>query len=256
MLLIKNYSFAYKEKTILKNVNLKIEDGEFLTLLGPNGSGKTTLMRAILGELRGKSSGDIFLNDKPLRSYSEKERAKEIAAVFQFNHPNFDYTAKELVEMARYPYLGRFGDLENDDYEIIKTAMEDTGVWGFRNRSFKEISGGELQRVMIARALAQEAKLLILDEPVNHLDMKYKLIIMSLLAKLNKERKKTIAVILHDVNLAALYSDSIAFIKKGVVFEKGSPDELITEKMIYEIYDTKVRIIDDCNRPVIVPLPS
>lgn len=259
MLEIKDLRFFYGEREILKSVDLSVEEGEFLSVMGPNGSGKTTLIRAVLGTASGgRSTGTITLHGRAVRTYRPRELARELAAVFQNSHPEFDFTVREIIEMGRYPYLGRFQQSDPKQEEIVEQAMRETGVYELRNRPYRAVSGGEFQRAMIARALCQEPKILILDEPVNHLDMKYSYAILNLLKKLNREKKMTILTILHDVNLAARYSDAVFFLKDGEGTAKQPPKTAVTRENIRRIYEVDVDVftVTGTEIPYVIPKPE
>lgn len=252
---VKNLSYYYGEKKVLDDISFNVEEGDFISILGPNGSGKTTLMKAILGVSNGKRRGLILLNDKKIEEYSYKELAKNISAVFQTNSLEFDFTVEEIIEMGRYPYINRFNSISNNDKLIIKKSMDYVGVTNFAERSYKKLSGGEFQRVMIGRALAQEANILILDEPVNHLDLKYQISILKLLKKLNQEKKITVIIILHDLNLASLFSDRIILLKNGSIENIGSPQDVLTQDNIERLYEAEVYIntYPEISIPYIIP---
>ncbi|NLM05508.1 MAG: ABC transporter ATP-binding protein [Tissierellia bacterium] len=252
---IKNLSYYYGDKEVLHNISFGVEEGDFISIIGPNGSGKTSLMKAILGVSSGKRKGSILLNNILIENYSYKELAKNIAAVFQTNSLEFDFTVEEIIEMGRFPYLKRFESIAKRDKEIINKVMKYVGITEFANRSYKKLSGGEFQRVMIGRALSQEAKILILDEPVNHLDLKYQIAILNLLKNLNEEDNITIIVILHDLNLASLYSDKIILLKDGRVENIGDAKSVLTLENIESLYETNVYINNypDSMQPYIIP---
>lgn len=259
MLDIKNLRFFYGEREILKSINLSVEEGEFLSIMGPNGSGKTTLIRTVLGTAAGgRYTGSVELRGRATKTYGKKELAREMAAVFQNSRPEFDFTVQEIVEMGRYPYLGKFRQTDPKGAEIVEEAMRETGVYELRDRPYRAVSGGEFQRTMIARALCQQPKILILDEPVNHLDLKYSYAILNLLKRLNRERGMTILTILHDLNLAARYSDGIFFLKDGEGIPKQPPNTAVTEENVRRIYEVDVEVfrVTGTEIPYVIPKPD
>lgn len=259
MLEIKNLRFFYGEREILKSIDLSVEEREFLSIMGPNGSGKTTLIRAVLGTATsGRYTGSIELKGRATKVYGKKELAREMAAVFQNSRPEFDFTVREIVEMGRYPYLGRFQQTDEKATEIVDEAMRETGVYELRDRPYRAVSGGEFQRTMIARALCQEPKILILDEPVNHLDLKYSYAVLNLLKRLNREKGMTIVTILHDLNLAVRYSDSIFFLKDGEGVRKQPPKTAVTAENVKKIYEVEVDVftVTGTEIPYVIPKPE
>lgn len=219
MLQVKNLSGGYDVKrTVIHDLSFTIKKGDFLALAGPNGSGKTTVIRLIMGALP-VSHGDIFLDGKKLSSYSQKELARKTAVMTQENQSGLDFTAEEIVMLGRYPHQkGMFFKEHSDaDRKASEKAMKQTAVWQYRKRPFQALSGGEKQRVLLAKALAQEPELLLLDEPTNHLDMKHTKELLELLKTLQKEMNLTILAILHDLNLASLYADQIALLDRGML---------------------------------------
>lgn len=227
-------------KKILKNIDIHIHNREFVGIIGPNGSGKSTLLKCIYRILK-PSSGTIFINDKTLDSLPIKETAKKIAVVSQQNEISFDFSVIDMVLMGRSPHK-KF--MERDslyDYEIALESLQKVGMEDFKDRSFNNLSGGEKQRIILARALAQDTKCLILDEPTNHLDIKYQLQFMSIAKGLNI----TIISAIHDLNLAALYCDKLYALKKGKIIDYGSPKNILTKELIKELYDVDSEIILD-----------
>ena len=196
--------FYYSAQRILDNINFSAREGELLGIVGPNGSGKTTLLKVINGILKPKV-GTVFLSNRNIFEMGEKERAKILASVPQDTYVNFDFTVWDIVMMGRFPYLNRFQWEREKDEKVVEYCMKLTNVLHLSERSIREISGGERQRVIIARALAQEPKVLLLDEPTSNLDISYQIEIMDLLRSLSKEKGIIILCAIHDLNLAARY---------------------------------------------------
>ncbi len=238
---IERVSFAYRDREVLRDVALEVPRGERLGLLGPTGSGKSTLVRLLSRVLR-PSTGRITLAARELDSYSPRELARSIAVVPQETALDFPFSVLEVVLMGRAPHLGGFGFEGDHDVAAAERAMERTGVTELADRFFHELSGGEKQRVVIARALAQEPEVLLLDEPTTFLDIRHVVEIFELLCSLSVERRITLIVVLHDLNLAALYLDRLAFLKAGRVVACGNPDDVLNYKTIREVYDTDVYV--------------
>lgn len=232
--------FGYAEHNVLNQLTIGFETAKFSCIVGPNGAGKTTLVKLLSGVLCPKS-GEIRLKGKSLISYSKKEIAKVMATVHQSSHYYFDFTVKEFVLMGRYPHQKWMQAESKEDFEIAEQAMERMGVRSLRDKSISAISGGELQRVHIARALAQQPEILLLDEPVSHLDLRYQVELMKIFRSF-----KDIAVIatVHDLNLAAKYADEVAVIAGGAVAALGTPADVITENMLRRIYGVDAEVID------------
>ncbi len=230
----------YGRTQVLAGVDLSVTDGGFTAILGPNGSGKTTLFKAVTRRIVPRS-GSIQLNGRPITGYSSRDLAREVAVVAQESSVAFAFTAWEVVLMGRTPYLGRLQTERERDYEIARGAMELTGTLSLRDRPITDLSGGEKQSVMIAQALAQEPGLFILDEPTQHLDLSRQLEMMELLKRLNFEGT-TIIVVLHDLNLAARYADTLALMKEGRMVSTGPPAELLTPEVIREVFEVSARV--------------
>ena len=229
----------YESKKVLDGISFSIEEGDFVGLLGPNASGKTTLLRALSRSLRPKV-GAVYLNEREIYEMDGKEVARNVAVVPQDTGVHFDLTALDVVLMGRYPHLERFKGEGRRDIEIARRAMEITDTWELAERPISELSGGERQKVMIARALTQEPKVLLLDEPTSHLDIKNQLEIMDLLRSLSVEKGMAVLSVLHDFNLASRYCDSLILIGGGRIVSIGSVDEVLTRENIREVYGVDV----------------
>lgn len=241
----KDLVFLYDERVILNDINLKITKGSIITMIGPNGSGKSTLLKNLASTLMPKV-GTVLLDNRELKSYPLKELAREVAVVPQNTNIEYDFTVHEIVLMGRNPYVGRFKQETFKDIAVVKEAMERTNTWHLRDRSINQLSGGESQRVVIARALAQEPQILLLDEPTAALDMHHQIEILDLLKVLNEEKGVTIIMALHDINLAARYSKEILLLHKGTKITMGSPDQVITKENLQKAYS--IDMIVDKNK--------
>jgi iron complex transport system ATP-binding protein len=233
-------SFAYQDRAVLRGVLLSIERGEMVGILGPNGSGKTTLIRILSAVLDGQ--GEVKLNGRRIETYGRRELSRLFAVVPQESRVSFPYTVAEIVLMGRASYHSHFALEGKKDLEVARASMELTDSLSLSDRYLHELSGGEKQRVMIARALAQEPEILLLDEPSAFLDLKHQVQVFELLRRLNRERGLTIVAALHDVNLAALFFPRLAMLRDGKIYRDGPPREVLTEKTIEEVYDIRVRI--------------
>jgi len=238
MLEIKNLTCGYNSRFLLKDINLKVEKGELIGIIGPNGSGKTTLLRAITGVIRPKK-GKILLEKKNIEKFSFKELARKIAVVSQNSVANF-MTVEEFVLLGRIPHRRRLQFLETEfDERIAEEAMDLTNTLQLKGRFIGDLSGGERQLVVIARALAQEPGLLLLDEPTSHLDIAHQVKILDLIKKLNKNGL-TVIIVLHELNLASQYCNRLILLNNGLLYKVGSPGEVLTYQIIEEVYKTVV----------------
>src|SRR3954463_976582 len=241
MINVQNLVGGYTQSPIIQGLNLEIKKGEFFTLLGQNGSGKTTLFKLITGQLPIKS-GKITLSGKEIQSLSKIEKAKKMAVLTQEVQVSFDYTVEEVISLGRYPHQkGILKQLSKEDRKVIEEVMDITKVSQFRKAQFRMISGGEKQRVLLAKALAQEPEILLLDEPTNHLDIKHTFQILDLLKERQQNMGLTIFAILHDLNVASLYADRIALLHNGGFLEVGDVDILRKEEQLQKVYEVKVK---------------
>jgi len=249
MLDIINITVGYKHFPVLRGLSLQIKENEFVGIIGPNGSGKSTLLRTICGILQ-PWDGKILLQGVEISRLTKKEIARKIGYVPQSSSFAFPFTCEEIVLMGRYAYDGH----RKRDYEVVNWAMELTDTLTLKRRKINELSGGELQRVIIARALAQEPKILLLDEPTVHLDINHRMEIFKLLWEL-KSHGITIITVLHDLNLASEYSKRVVVIKDGRVVYDGSPQDIIDKEIIKRTYGIDVNIIKNplSRLPLILP---
>ena len=240
MIEINNVSFSF-EQEVLKNININIEKGKFYTILGPNGSGKTTLLRLLSKSLQ-MESGNICIDGKDLNQIRPNLLAKQMAVVPQSTEIEFDFSVQDIVLMGRTPHISRFCSESENDIKIAMNAMEITNTWELRSKSINELSGGEKQRVVVARAIAQETGIILLDEPISHLDIHHQIEIMNQLKQLNLNKNITIIAVLHDLNLAAAYGDHMILMDNHVVYKDGTPEEVLTEEIIKKVYGLEVYI--------------
>ncbi|MCM1987053.1 heme ABC transporter ATP-binding protein [Methanococcoides seepicolus] len=239
MLEIKDLNVSYGSRKILEDINISTEKGEFLGILGPNGSGKTTLVKAITKVLK-PESGDITFNGRSIKHMSGTEIARHIAVVSQVISINFEFAVKDIVMMGRTPYIK--SNESPEDFDIVEDSMEKTKTDFLKDRLVTQLSGGELQRVIIARALAQQTDILLLDEPTSHLDITNQIDILNLVKDESRKGKLVVAVV-HDLNLAAYYCDKIALIRDGKLISLGTPAEVLTPETIGKVYNLPVEVV-------------
>jgi len=235
---VQNLSFAYTQRTIFNDLSFEIMPGVFFGIAGPNGAGKTTLLNLLCGLLRPKA-GSIKIESADIESYSVKNLAQKVAVVRQEFVPVFDFTAAEIVSMSRTPYLGTFGFESKADQKIVDEALEMTDTIGFASQSLGNMSAGERQRVFIARALAQNTPILLLDEPTSFLDLKHQVGIYDLLKKMQREYGKTIIAVTHDINLTIQYADETLLLGNDSSFHIGKAEDVFTPEQIETIFGVK-----------------
>lgn len=234
MLEVCHLSYRVGNREILHDVSFQVKEGSMTCIVGPNGCGKSTLLSYISGRL--KSRGSVFYKGKALESYDRKAYARETAVMVQQSmEMTGELRAEQVVLMGRYPFKSRFGDYQKKDHEIVRRVMKETGSLSLWGQEMKSMSGGEKQRVLIAKALAQEPQLLLMDEPTNHLDVKYKIALMETLKQFHQQG--TILIVLHDLNLACRYCDHAIVMNKGHIVDQGTADEVLTESKLENIFE-------------------
>lgn len=245
---VKNIDFSYSKNPestfFLNDISLSIKAGEFITILGPNGSGKSTLLKLLGGSLY-PNNGDILLKEKSYSDFAPKELAKNIAFVPQFNYSVFPFSVNEIVMMGRTPYLNLLGYENKEDIEIVDEALEIVGISDLKNKGIHEISGGESQRAFIARALAQKPKIILLDEPSAHLDIKHQISIFNILKERNEQEGLTIVSVSHDLNLTGHYSHRTLLMQEGTVLFDDRTSNILTEENIKKVFDVKASVVYD-----------
>ena len=256
-LVLEDVSGGYGTRPVLKGVSFRVGAGEFVGVIGPNGSGKSTLVRGI-SRILPVLSGRVFLEGSDAAGMTRREIARRLAVVPQTQPLFYDFTVDEVVRMGRTPHLGRFQLAGATDREACRRAMEATEVYHLRGRSLAALSGGERQRALIARALAQQPRLLLLDEPDAHLDINHKVEVFDLLAELNRSEGLTVVCISHDLNLAALYARRIILLTEGQVAADDTPEAILTEPILRRTYgvETVVRPHPVTGRPQVNLLPG
>jgi len=239
MIEVDSIFFRYHQDWVLQDVSFQMRKGEFVGVIGPNGSGKTTLLK-IFYRLLSPQQGEVFFDRLSLKKMSRGEIAKKIAVVAQETYPAFPFRAIEMVLMGRSPYLGHLMFESPKDLEIAKKAMEWTETLPISQRPIDELSGGERKRVYIARALAQEPEMILLDEPTSNLDIHHQVEFLDLVLSLNREKGLTILMASHDLNLASEYCDRLIFLQNGKIYKMGSPEEVMTRENIEKVYGCEV----------------
>ena len=251
---IKGLTFSNGTNEVIKGLDLSIKQGKVTTLIGANGCGKSTLFNLITKNLR-PNSGEIRLEGKDISQVKLKDFARQVAIVHQYNTAPADISVEKLVAFGRTPYHG-FGRPSNseEDEEKIKRALEITNTEKLKDKAVAQLSGGQKQRVWIAMALAQDTKILFLDEPTTYLDIRYQLQILKLVRKLNEEYGMTVIMVLHDINQSLYYSDEIVAMKGGRITAQGKPEEIITSELIKNVYDVELGISAVNGRPFVLPV--
>ncbi|NWF92489.1 MAG: ABC transporter ATP-binding protein [Syntrophaceae bacterium] len=239
MIEVNGISFRYQKDWVLRDISFQIGKGEFVGVIGPNGSGKTTLLK-ILSRLLSPQQGEVLFELVPLRRMGRADIAKRIAVVAQEAYSLFPFSVAEIVLMGRSPYLGALIFESRRDLEIAERAMEWTDVLSLSERSIDELSGGERKRVFIARALAQEPEVILLDEPTANLDIHHQIEFLDLILSLNRERGLTIIMATHDINVASEFCDRLILLRRGEIHRMGVPQEVITKETIEMVYGCEV----------------
>ena len=235
---VDDLKITLEKNNILKDINIEVDNKEVVGIIGPNGSGKSTLLKCIYRVLK-PNDGAILLDNIDIKDMSVKESSKRLAVLSQHNNYNFDFTVKDIVLMGRSPHK-KFMERDNkNDYDIANEALKKVDMFEFKDRSFQSLSGGEQQRVILARALAQQPQCLILDEPTNHLDIKYQLQLMRIVKGLGIE----VIAAIHDLNIAAMYCDKIYVLRDGEVIKYGKPKDILTQELIKDVYEVNTEVI-------------
>lgn len=254
---IQDFSCGYPKKFHIKDINITLSKGSLTGIIGPNGSGKTTLFRGITSELKA-DAGRILLNGKNIASMSFRERARNFAIVTQ-NAESADIKVEDYVLMGRIPYHRKFQFFDTtEDIAIAEKYLNLIDITHLRNKLLSELSGGEQQLVSIARALTQEPEILLLDEPTSHLDISHQIQLLNLIQRLNTQLGLTVLMIIHDLNLAGEYCDYLVLMKKGEIYRKGTPEEVLTYQHIEDVYDTVVitKTNPVSGKPVVFPVSA
>lgn len=255
MLKADNLASGYGEKEVLRELGLRVEKGERMTIIGANGSGKSTLLKTLSRNLRPRK-GVVYLDGISILEQDTRTVARRLAMLPQGPRAPEDFTVRDLVSCGRHPYLGWNGRLKSRDLKIVDWAMAAARVEDLQHRAVSTLSGGERQRAWLALALAQQPEVLLLDEPTTHLDIGCQIEVLELVKSLNEKLGITVIMVLHDLNLAARYSKTIAVLKGGRVFKTGTPEEIITESVLEGVFNLKVKVFTDHDNhcPYYIPL--
>ena len=239
---IKNLNYRYDDNVVLKNISLDAKPG-LTSIIGPNGSGKTTLIKLASG-LLDLQKGGVFINGASIRQLSNLQRALLFTIIQQKQFFPFPFSCMEMVAIGRYPYRKKMSGLDAEDYEIVIQAMKETDTLQFRDKLITEVSGGEQQRVILASALAQQPKILFMDEAFSSMDISYQSSLLVLLKKLIKEKGLTVVSIVHDLNLAYRFSDKVFILKNGENVGFGHPHKVMTKKVVSTVFNVKIELIE------------
>jgi iron complex transport system ATP-binding protein len=257
MITVKNLSCGYGSMRILDSVSFEVRKGEHLGIIGPNGSGKTTLLKAITKLIK-PESGAVIIDGKDVKKWGVKELSRKLAVVSQ-NAQDGHLTVEEFVLLGRIPYYKRFQFIESQkDIDISNHCMEMTGTLKFKDRNMTELSGGEKQLVFIARALAQEPEIILLDEPLTHLDISHQVRVLDIVKTLITQKGLTSITVMHDLNLASEYCDRLLLLNNGGVCRIGPPSEVLTYQAIEEVYKTVVIVKENplSKKPYVFVVPN
>lgn len=254
MLNVKDLCVNYGTYPVLSKVSLQVSAGEILAVIGPNGAGKTTLLRAISG-VHPKADGQITVDGQDISHLPPDRRAKLLAVVSQARQLPIDFTVYETVLIGRTAYLNWFGSTQESDHSAVRKALVATQLDELSNRLVGDLSGGEQQRVLLARALAQNAPLLLLDEPTTHLDLEHQTTLLNLVRRMAAEKPLAILMVMHDLNLTGLYADRVALLVDGKIRAIGAPSNVITAENLIETYHIPVNILrhPEYGTPLVLP---
>ena len=240
MLEVRNLNYQYGNLSVLEDINFNVSDGEFVGIIGPNGAGKSTLLKIVAGLLGDREQ--VFYDGIPIRQYNRKKLARMVGYVPQETEFSFAYPVSEVILMGRYPHMKHFAFYSDEDKQIMQEAMRVLDIVQYQDRNFTELSGGEKQRVVIAGAFAQEPRMIVLDEPTSALDLHHQIAIYRTLKNLQEEKKTTILIVTHDINLAAQFCERILLMQQGEIISDGSPEEVLKFKRLQDIFGVKVYI--------------
>ncbi|GEB33673.1 MULTISPECIES: ABC transporter ATP-binding protein [Brevibacillus] len=241
MIEVRNVSKQYGNKNVVENVSVKIAKGKITSFIGPNGAGKSTLL-SMISRLLTKDQGEVLIEGQEIGQYKSNELAKKISILKQSNHITVRLTIRELVSFGRFPYSQ--GNLTKEDWKYVDEAIRYLELADIQHKYLDQLSGGQRQRAYIAMVVAQNTEYVLLDEPLNNLDMKHSVQIMKVLRRLVDEMGKTVVIVIHDINFASVYSDYIVALKDGKVVKEGSTDEIIQPQTLKDVYDMDIHIED------------
>ncbi|MBF0714197.1 ATP-binding cassette domain-containing protein [Gemella sp. GH3] len=245
MLEVKNITKVYGQTKVLDNVSCNIEKNKFTAFIGSNGAGKSTLINIIARTLK-SDSGNVIIDENSLTNWRTEDLAQKISILSQFNSVNIRITVRELVSFGRYPYCK--GKLKSEDEQKVDEALNYIGIEHLQNKFLDELSGGQVQMAYIAMVIAQDTDYILLDEPLNNLDMNHSVKIMKVLRKLVREKNKTVVVVIHDINFVSVYADNVIALKQGKIVATGANEEVITKEVLQDIYalDMDIYSVNNC----------
>ena len=244
MIKIQNIEVSYGKNKILRTITLDLKQNEFTFIVGPNGAGKSTLLKSINGIVK-IETGDILIEAKNIYDYEEKELAKHIAFIPQEFNMQFDFSVYEFLLMARYPWLNFWGHYTEKDHAIVEKFLNRLDLQAFKSRYFNQLSGGEKQRVLIARALVQETDYILMDESLSFLDINHQIEILRILKEINNLENKTIIMVSHNLNLAAEFADRLIFLKQGQIVVSGTPKDVYNKEILNEVFGMDFTMIEN-----------
>lgn len=249
MIEIKNINKSYGSKKVVDNVSFNIEEGKITSFIGPNGAGKSTVL-SIISRLLDADSGEVFIDGKEIKAWDSKELSKKLSILKQNNNLNIRLTIRELVSFGRFPYCE--GKLKKEDEKFVEGALGYMKLTDIQDKYIDELSGGQRQRAYIAMILAQDTDYILLDEPLNNLDMKHSAEMMRMLRQMVNDFGKTIVIVIHDINFASCYSDTIVALKDGKLVNHTSTEEMITENNLKRLYDMNFNIKEVDNQKICI----
>ena len=236
-------SVGYDGKPLINDVDIVVQPGRIVTLIGPNGAGKSTILKSIAGYLE-PLGGSVYLSGKPIGQLSAHELSMQLSVMLTERLRTELLTCADIVEMGRYPYTGRLGILSDDDRAVVRESMELVHVWDLRDRDFMQISDGQRQRILLARAICQQPRVIMLDEPTNYLDIHYQIELLNVLRRLVSTRNVGVIMSLHELPLARKVSDYVLCVKGDCICAQGTPEQIFTSQVIDELYDLEPGVYD------------
>jgi len=257
LLVLENVLSGYEQEAVIQKITFTVEEGEFLGLIGPNGAGKSTLLR-VLTRILNIWEGKIIFKGKDWETFSAKQFSKEVAFLPQNIETPFPFSVEEFILLGRYPYFGYFGQVSLQDKQLVEEIMTLTDTMNLKDKKINHLSGGEKQRVFLAQTLIQEPKLLLLDEPVAHLDIRHQIEILDLIKKQNQEKGTTVVAVFHDLNLASEYCERLILMNQGKIYKTGTPEEVLTYQDLEQVYKTVVVVEKNpfSHKPYVLLVPQ
>ena len=249
MIEVKNIVKQYGENRVVDDISFKLEKGKITSFIGPNGAGKSTLL-SIMSRIMDKNEGEVFIDGKEISSWDSKELAKKVSILKQSNHINIRLTVRDLVSFGRFPYSD--GKPTSKDWEYVDEAIKYMKLEDIQHRYLDQLSGGQRQRAYIAMVIAQDTEYILLDEPLNNLDMKHSVEIMKTLRRLVDDLGKTVGIVIHDINFASCYSDYVVILDNGRIAKEGGVNEIINKEILEDIYKIEFSIQDIKNNRICV----